>query len=104
MLLHLPSPPLTPDPLAADFDETADHEEVDDETTGNLQREIEKAEKENHPQGRPGSFLNRMISHGNKKTEDQIAEEQKRVASGTLEGQQKQGLSSATNQKDQVIR
>lgn len=82
----LPSPPTTPltpyRASPANFDEHNDHEEIDDETTGHLSREIEKAEQEGHPQGKPGSFLNRMISHGNKKTEDQIAEEQRRAAEG----------------------
>jgi len=59
------------DKYPANIDE---HEDVDDETTGNLHREIEEAETgDEHPQGRPGSFLNRLISHGNKKTEDEIA-------------------------------
>ncbi|KAF2721548.1 hypothetical protein K431DRAFT_284700 [Polychaeton citri CBS 116435] len=39
-----------------------------------MHKEIEKAEAdgEKYPQGRPNSFLNRLISHGNKKTEDDI--------------------------------
>ena len=40
-----------------------------------VHREIEKAEKANEPYGRSGSFLNKLITHGNKKTEDQIARE-----------------------------
>jgi hypothetical protein len=62
-------------PLApANFD---DHEDLDEETTGHLHKQLEEAEQEDtkYPQGRPGSFLNRLISHGNKKTEDQIAAE-----------------------------
>lgn len=59
-------------PLAANFDE---HDEADDETTGNLHREINEAEEGNHDSGKPGSFLNRLISHGNKKTEEQIRKE-----------------------------
>ncbi|CAD0113790.1 unnamed protein product [Aureobasidium uvarum] len=53
------------------------HEELDEETTGHLHKQLEEAEAEDskYPQGRPGSFLNRLISHGNKKTEDQIAAE-----------------------------
>lgn len=39
-------------------------------------QQIDKAEAENHPEGKPGSFLNRLISHGNKKTEEQLAKEQ----------------------------
>lgn len=79
------------------LDEYNDENDVDDETAGHLQREarhserrqscfepftlltvqqIDKAEADGHPQGKPGSFLNRLISHGNKKTEEQIAREQ----------------------------
>ncbi|GAB7338883.1 hypothetical protein MBLNU457_5566t1 [Dothideomycetes sp. NU457] len=50
-----------------------DYDDADDETIGNLHREIESGEAENHPAGRPGSFLNRLISHGNKKTEEELA-------------------------------
>lgn len=38
-------------------------------------KEAEAAEKEGHDVGKPGSFLNRLIMHGNKKTEDQLARE-----------------------------
>jgi hypothetical protein len=48
---------------------------VDDETAGHLSREVEKAEEQGHDEGKPGSFLNRLIQHGNKKTEEQIARE-----------------------------
>lgn len=65
---------------------------MDDETHGNISREIEKSEQnDKHPQGKPGSFLNRMISHGNKKTEDQIAEDHARAT----QQQSAQDLSSA---------
>lgn len=37
-----------------------------------MSKEVDEAEKSNYPEGRPGSLLNRMISHGNKKTEDEI--------------------------------
>ena len=40
-----------------------------------MTKEADEAEKGGHEQGRPGSLLNRMISHGNKKTEDQLAQE-----------------------------
>ena len=60
-------------PCVANFDD--DHDEADEETTGHLHKEIEEAEMNGHDEGRPGSFLNRLISHGNKKTEDQIAAE-----------------------------
>ncbi|GAM88551.1 hypothetical protein ANO11243_065840 [Dothideomycetidae sp. 11243] len=54
------------------FDE---HEDADDEATGNLHREIEEAETEGHESGKPGSLLARLIAHGNKKTEEQIRSE-----------------------------
>ena len=60
----------------ANLDEVEDENDVDDETTGNLGRDIEKAESDGHDQGKPGSFLNKLIMHGNKKTEEQIAREQ----------------------------
>ncbi|KAG9518669.1 hypothetical protein KCU99_g8721, partial [Aureobasidium melanogenum] len=62
-----------------------DHEDFDEETTGHLHKQLEEAEAEDskYPQGRPGSFLNRLISHGNKKTEDQIAAE---IAAGPQAG------------------
>jgi len=60
-------------------DQDADHDDIDEETAGHLHREIEKAEKEGHPEGRPGSFLNRLISHGNKKTEDDLLKEAQRM-------------------------
>lgn len=41
-------------------------------------KDVDRAEKENHPQGRPGSMLNRLISHGNAKTDAQIREDQAR--------------------------
>ncbi|PSK59275.1 hypothetical protein B9Z65_3599 [Elsinoe australis] len=53
------------------------YDEADDETTGNLHRDIEESESGNHAEGKPGSFLNRLISHGNKKTEDQLAREER---------------------------
>lgn len=50
-------------------------DDVDDETAGNLGRDAEKAEEGGYDQGKPGSFLNKLIIHGNKKTEEQIARE-----------------------------
>jgi hypothetical protein len=38
-------------------------------------KEADDAEKEGHDTGKPGSFLNRLITHGNKKTEEQLAKE-----------------------------
>lgn len=48
---------------------------MDDETAGNLGRDVDKAEEHGYEQGKPGSFLNKLITHGNKKTEEQIAAE-----------------------------
>ena len=67
---------------AQNFDEyDSGDENQDQETSTYLNREIEKAEADGHNEGRPGSLLNRMISHGNKKTEDQIARESAAAAS-----------------------
>ena len=53
------------------FDE---HDEADEETTEYINKEVDEHEKdESHPYGKPGSLVNRMIMHGNKKTEEQIA-------------------------------
>merc|ERR1711904_123647 len=52
-----------------------DHSSGDEETSEYVSKEAEEAEKGGHDAGRPGSLLNRMISHGNKKTEDQLARE-----------------------------
>ncbi|KAK5121744.1 hypothetical protein LTR85_004619 [Meristemomyces frigidus] len=75
------------------LDEEFDPEDVDEETCGHLHREIEKAEEANEPLGRPGTFLNRLISHGNLKTEKQIAAEHEAL---------KQQASSKENQKPQT--
>lgn len=57
----------------ANFD---DHDDSgDEETQDYVGKEADEAEKEGYDTGRPGSLLNRMISHGNKKTEDQLARE-----------------------------
>ncbi|KAK5047015.1 hypothetical protein LTR84_006957 [Exophiala bonariae] len=56
------------------FDEDYDSD-GDEETSTFVNKEADDAEKGGHDQGRPGSLLNRMISHGNKKTEDQLARE-----------------------------
>ena len=50
-------------------------DEADEETNQQLQKEIEEAEKQGHDQGKPGSFLHKLIAHGNKKTEEQLARE-----------------------------
>ncbi|KAF2208927.1 hypothetical protein CERZMDRAFT_87328 [Cercospora zeae-maydis SCOH1-5] len=59
----------------ANPDDYENASDVDEETTGHLHREIEKAEAEGHNMGKPGSFLNKLIMHGNKKTEEQLAKE-----------------------------
>ena len=65
----------------ANFDE---HDEADEETTEYVNKEAEEAEKdEANPYGKPGSLINRMIMHGNKKTEEQIAREHQEAASKT---------------------
>jgi len=50
-------------------------DEADEETNQHLQKEIEEAEKHGYDQGKPGSFLNKLIAHGNRKTEEQLARE-----------------------------
>jgi len=65
-VISLPeSPPLTPQSLIVtrpeNLDEYDDHEDVDEETTGHLHREIEKAEAANEPYGKQGTFLNKLI-------------------------------------------
>jgi len=52
-----------------------DHDSADEETNEYVGKEADDAEKEGHDTGKPGSFLNRLIMHGNKKTEDQLARE-----------------------------
>ncbi|EXJ84293.1 hypothetical protein A1O3_04960 [Capronia epimyces CBS 606.96] len=56
----------------ANFD---DHDSADEDTVAHVTKEADDAEKEGHATGKPGSFLNRLILHGNKKTEEQIARE-----------------------------
>lgn len=70
-----PIPPFLPPPILipiANLDENYDPDDIDEETTGHLHREIEKAEAEGHTQGKPGSFLNKLIMHGNSKTEKEM--------------------------------
>ena len=70
-------------PAAQNFDEYDSNDEgQDEETSAYLSREIDKAEADGHDQGKPGTLLNRMIAHGNKKTEDQIARESAARAGG----------------------
>ena len=47
-----------------------------------MQKESDKAEADGHDTGKPGTLLNRMIMHGNKKTEDQIAKESASATTG----------------------
>lgn len=69
-----PGDDITADNIPANFDEDYDSN-GDEETSNFVNKEAEEAEKAGHDSGRPGSLLNRMISHGNKKTEDQLARE-----------------------------
>ena len=81
-LLPLPSPPPQstqhefPPNLQANIPSpTADYhnyDEADEETQKHLQKEYAEAEKHGWTEGKPGSFLNRLISHGNKKTEEEL--------------------------------
>lgn len=72
---------------AQNFDEYDSNDEgQDEETSTYLSREIEKAENDGHPEGKPGSLLNRMISHGNKKTEEQLARDSAARAAGQNSG------------------
>ncbi|CAF9911771.1 MAG: hypothetical protein HETSPECPRED_000439 [Heterodermia speciosa] len=48
------------------------YEEADEETQKHLEKEFAEAEKNGWAEGKPGSFLNRLISHGNKKTEEEL--------------------------------
>jgi len=57
---------------SANFDE---HDSADEETVDYVNTEAEEAEQQKLDMGKPGSFLNRLIMHGNKKTEDQIAQD-----------------------------
>ncbi|KAK5078516.1 hypothetical protein LTS08_006521 [Lithohypha guttulata] len=70
---------------------------ADEETHSYVSKEVETAEKEGdkYPMGRPNSFLNRMISHGNKKTEDEIAGEM-RAAEQRNHGAGMGGVGSGT--------
>ncbi|KAL8648720.1 MAG: hypothetical protein Q9226_005879 [Calogaya cf. arnoldii] len=54
---------------STDFD---NYDEADEETQKHLQKEFAEAEKHGWAEGKPGSFLNRLISHGNKKTEEEL--------------------------------
>ncbi|KAL8688924.1 MAG: hypothetical protein Q9218_005280 [Villophora microphyllina] len=49
------------------------YEEADEETQKHLEKEFAEAEKNGWAQGKPGSFLNKLIMYGNKKTEEELA-------------------------------
>ncbi|KAI1610848.1 hypothetical protein EDD36DRAFT_442584 [Exophiala viscosa] len=70
LLLCLPC--LHTNKVTANFDE---NDSADEDTVTYVNKEADDAEKDGHSQGRPGTFLHRLISHGNKKTEDQLARE-----------------------------
>ncbi|KAL9024757.1 MAG: hypothetical protein Q9196_006276 [Gyalolechia fulgens] len=61
-------------PLSADYHS---YEEADEETQKQLEKEFAEAEKHGWAQGKPGSFLNKLIQHGNKKTEEEFAKAEK---------------------------
>lgn len=71
--------------LPANFD---DYSSGDEDTANYVSKEAESAEKEGYDQGKPGSFLNKLIQHGNKKTEDQIARESAVASAGQTGGTQ----------------
>ncbi|KAL8776334.1 MAG: hypothetical protein Q9213_008312 [Squamulea squamosa] len=54
---------------STDYD---NYDEADEETQKHLQKEFAEAEKHGWAEGKPGSFLNRLIAHGNKKTEEEL--------------------------------
>ena len=66
--------------ISPSYGQTADYsaDEADEETHSYLQKEIEEAEKNGYDQGKPGGFLNKLIAHGNRKTEEQLARETRR--------------------------
>jgi len=66
-----------------DFD---DADSADEETIGYVTKEADEAETSNQDFGKPGSFLNRLILHGNKKTEDQLAREAAERSQATSAG------------------
>jgi len=49
------------------------YDEADEETQKHLQKEFAEAEKNGWAEGKPGSFLNKLIMHGNRKTEEEFA-------------------------------
>ncbi|KAL8750263.1 MAG: hypothetical protein Q9184_006483 [Pyrenodesmia sp. 2 TL-2023] len=54
-------------------DDFHNYEEADEETQKHLEKEFAEAEKKGWAQGKPGSFLNKLIQHGNRKTEEEFA-------------------------------
>lgn len=61
----------------------------------NSHKQIEHAQDSDEPHGKPGSFLNKLIMHGNKRTEEQIAREQNEIRESALAKENQQpGTSS----------
>ena len=97
--------------IPANFDE---YSSGDEETGDYVTKESEKAEKDGYDTGKPGSFLNKLIDHGNKKTEAQLAKEhaanqntlgQQGTASTTAEQVQGEStLASRSRKEGEVIR
>ncbi|KAI7333642.1 hypothetical protein KC315_g4148 [Hortaea werneckii] len=71
------------------LDEVEDPDDIDDH------KQIEHAQDSDEPHGKPGSFLNKLIMHGNKRTEEQIAREQNEIRESALAKENQQpGTSS----------
>lgn len=66
------SPYPTPTDIASSIADYNNYDEADEETQKHLEKEFAEAEKHGWAEGKPGSFLNRLISHGNKKTEEEL--------------------------------
>ncbi|KAI4214085.1 MAG: hypothetical protein L6R36_009441 [Xanthoria steineri] len=64
---------------STDYD---NYDEADEETQKHLQKEFAEAERHGWAEGKPGSFLNRLIAHGNKKTEEEL----RKSGGGSSEG------------------
>lgn len=47
--------------VTANVDDVDDASDVDEETYGNISKDIDRAERDGHDQGKPGSFLNKLI-------------------------------------------
>ncbi|KPI35480.1 uncharacterized protein AB675_10927 [Cyphellophora attinorum] len=91
------------EPEPTNFDDYDSNDEQDEETSTYLTKESEKAEAEGHDSGKPGSLLNRMIEHGNKKTEAQLARESQLAQQGNT-GAGNTGVVGGGQQQQTVIR